>query len=72
MNLPQFNDNINLSIDEIFKIIILKERELINLKFKKATNQTFKFHKIKHLKRKIAHLKTLLTFRINTKIENIY
>ena len=40
------------------------ENELFNLRFKKATRQNFKSHEIKHKKRRLAQLKTLLTLRV--------
>ena len=44
---------------------MLLERELLDLKFKKATRQPVKSHEIKYAKRKIAQLKTVLTQRLN-------
>jgi len=64
MSLPQFNDIKALSNKEISELIIKTEKELFNLKFKKATRQPFKSHEIKAAKRKIAQLKTLLTVRL--------
>ena len=46
------------------KSIIETENELFNLRFKKATRQSFKSHNIKYTKRRLAQLKTLLTFRL--------
>lgn len=64
MSLPQFTDIISLSNTEISEAIIETENELFNLRFKKATRQSFKSHQIKHTKRKLAQLKTLLTLRL--------
>ena len=64
MGLPQFNDIISLSNTEISEAIIETENELFNLRFKKATRQNFKSHQIKFTKRRLAQLKTLLTFRL--------
>jgi large subunit ribosomal protein L29 len=64
MNLPQFTDILSLSNAEISKAIIETENELFNLRFKKATRQMFKSHEIKHTKRRLAQLKTLLTLRL--------
>jgi large subunit ribosomal protein L29 len=64
MGLPQFNDIISLSNNEISEAIIETENELFNLRFKKATRQNFKSHQIKSTKRRLAQLKTLLTFRL--------
>jgi large subunit ribosomal protein L29 len=65
MSLPQFNDIKELSNLEISDAIIKAEKELFNLKFKKATRQPFKSHEIKFTKRRLAQLKTVLTLRLN-------
>jgi large subunit ribosomal protein L29 len=64
MSLPQFTDVISLSNTEISEAIIETENELFNLRFKKATRQSFKSHQIKHTKCRLAQLKTLLTLRL--------
>jgi large subunit ribosomal protein L29 len=64
MGVPQFNDIISLSNAEISEAIIETENQLFNLRFKKATRQSFKSHEIKHIKRRLAQLKTLLTVRL--------
>ncbi len=64
MSLSKFADIISLSNDEISEAIIETENELFNLRFKKATRQSFKSHDIKHTKRRLAQLKTLLTLRL--------
>lgn len=64
MSLPQFNDIKELSNTEISDAIIKTEKELFNLKFKKATRQPFKSHEIKFTKRRLAQLKTVLTLRL--------
>ena len=61
----QFNEIIALSNSEISKEIIQIEKELFQLQFKKATRQPFKPHQIKHAKRRLAQLKTLLTLRLD-------
>ena len=66
MSLPQFNDIKELSNTEISDAILKTEKELFNLKFKKATRQPFKSHEIKFAKRRLAQLKTLLVLRVNT------
>lgn len=66
MSLSQFNDFKELSNVEISKVIIKNKKRLFFLRFKKATRQSFKSHEFKCIKRKIAQLKTLLTFRLNT------
>ena len=65
MSLPQFNDIKGLSNTEISDAIIKTEKELFNLKFKKATRQPFKSHEIKFTKRRLAQLKTVLTLRLD-------
>jgi len=65
MSLPQFNDIKTLSNVEISEAIIKNEKELFNLRFKKATRQPFKSHEIKHTKRRLAQLKTVLTLRLD-------
>ena len=71
MGVPQFTDIISLSNAEISEAIIETENELFNLRFKKATRQSFKSHEIKTSKRRLAQLKTLLTLRLeNLEQEN--
>ena len=64
MSLPQFIDILSLSNVEISKAIIETENKLFHLRFKKATRQNLKSHEIKHTKRQLAQLKTLLTERL--------
>ena len=64
MSLPQFTDIISFSTTEISEAIIETEYKLFNLRFKKALRQSFKSHEIKHTKRRLAQLKTLLTLRL--------
>jgi large subunit ribosomal protein L29 len=66
MGVPQFTDIISFSNTEISEAIIETEKELFNLRFKKATRQSFKSHEIKYKKRRLAQLKTLLTLRYQT------
>lgn len=65
MGLPRFNNIITLSNTEISEAIIQTEKELFDLRFKKATRQPFKPHEIKSTKRRLAQLKTLLTSRLD-------
>ena len=65
MSLPKFNEIQALSNLEISDAIIKAEKELFNLKFKKATRQPFKSHEIKFTKRRLAQLKTVLTLRLD-------
>ena len=64
MSLPQFADIRSLSNTEISDAILETETKLFNLRFKKATRQNFKSHDVKHTKRRLAQLKTLLTVRL--------
>ena len=64
MGLPKFTDIISLSNAEIAAAIIETEKQLFNLRFKKATRQTFKSNEITNAKRRLAQLKTLLTLRL--------
>lgn len=60
MSLSKFTDIVSLSVTDIPQAITETENQLFNLRFKKATRQSFKSHEIKNAKRKIAQLKTLL------------
>ena len=67
MGLPKFTDIISLSNTEISKEILETENQLFNLRFKKATRQTFKSNEVKNSRRRLAQLKTLLTFRLKNR-----
>ena len=64
MSIPQFTEIISLSKNEISEEIIKTENKLFNLRFKKATRQTFKSHEIKNARRLLAQLKTLLILQL--------
>jgi len=64
MSLPKFSESILISNNDISEEIVKTEKELFDLRFKKATRQSFKSHQIKYAKRRLAHLKTLLTKRL--------
>ena len=64
MGLPQFTDIMSFSNTQISEVIIETENKLFTLRFKKATRQNFKVHEIKHARRRLAQLKTLLTLRL--------
>jgi len=66
MSLPQFSDIYSLSNTEISEAILETENKLFNLRFKKATRQNFKSHEVKHTKRQLAQLKTLLAIRLDS------
>ena len=63
MALPKFSDVTSFSDTQISEEILKTEKELFNLRFKKATRQPFKAHEIKNTKRRIAQLKTFLTLK---------
>ena len=63
MGLHQFTEITSLSNNEIFEAINETENQLFNIRFKKATRQSFKSHEIKNAKRRLAQLKTLLTLK---------
>jgi large subunit ribosomal protein L29 len=67
MGISQFSDMISFSNTDISSAIIKTEKELFNLRFKKATRQSFKSHEVKEKKRQLAHLKTILTLRLKNK-----
>ena len=62
MSLSQFQDLLSLSNKEIDKEISKTQNEIFNLRFKKATRQTFK---LRNEKRKLAQLKTLLRMKLD-------
>jgi len=66
MAIPKFNDISKLSNDEVSESIVKNKKQLFTLRFKKSTRQPFKSHEIKHTKRRLAHLKTLLNLRLNS------
>ena len=70
MGLHTFTDIISFSNIEISAAIIETEKKLFNLRFKKATRQSFKSHEIKNTKRRLAQLKTLLTSRLQNLEQN--
>ena len=57
MSLPKYKELKNLTdLNDIEKEIFLAAKEVLDLKFKKATNQTIKSHIFIHLRRRIAQL----------------
>lgn len=70
MSLSKFADLISLSNKEISEEIIKTENEIFNLRFKKATRQSFKPNDIKSAKRKLAQFKTLLGMRLEESENN--
>lgn len=70
MSLVKFTDIISFSTTKIAETIIKTENLLFDLRFKKATRQNLKSHKIKNTKRRLAQLKTLLTLKTINKERN--
>lgn len=66
MDISQFTN------DELSNEIIQTEKELFELRFKKATRQPFKSHEIRKKKRKLVHFKTILTLRLNNKTKQCF
>jgi len=62
MELTNSNSKYNISIStrELIKELKEAEKILFDLRFKKATRQSFKPHEIKATKKKVARLKTIL------------
>ena len=73
MSLPTFTDIISLSNPEISEAIIETENKLFNLRFKKATRQSFKANEIKNVKQKIGIvISNKMQKTVVVKIENRY
>lgn len=64
MSLTEFSQVLSNSNEELEEKINKTEQELFNWRFKKATRQNIKPHQIKHAKRNLAQLKTLLGLRL--------
>ena len=60
MGLSQYSDILSLSSEEINVKILKVEKKIFDLRFKKATRQSYKSHQLKNEKRKLAQLKTRL------------
>ena len=67
MNLPKFSELIALTNREISEEIYKTEKIIFNLRFNRATQQTFKNHELKYNKCKLAQLKTLIRMRLPTR-----
>lgn len=69
MTLPKYNDlNFLSTISDIDQEIFIQQKNLLDLKIKKATNKKINCHLIVHTKRKIAQLKFKKTQILKTKI----
>lgn len=58
MGLSQYSSISSLSTEEINVEMVKIEKEIFDLRFKKATRQNYKLHELKNKKRKLAQLKT--------------
>jgi len=58
MGLSQYSTISSLSNQEINVEMVKIEKEIFDLRFKKATRQNYKLHELKNKKRKLAQLKT--------------
>lgn len=57
MSLPKYKDLKELNdIEAIDQEIFINQKNLFDLRIKKATNQSIKLHLFKHLKRRLAQL----------------
>lgn len=65
MSLLKVTETLNLSINEIYSEISIKENELFNLRIKQLTKKPCKLHRIKFVRRQIKHLRNLITLRLN-------
>lgn len=64
MSLSKISEMFSLSPYELKLEIQKTEVELVKLRFKNSTRQTFKPHELKHKKRYLRQVKTLLTAKI--------
>jgi len=66
MSLSQYSNILSLSSEEINAKILKVEKKIFDLRFKKATRQSYKSHQLKNEKRKLAQLKTRLFDQIQS------
>jgi|TARA_B100000524_G_scaffold278575_1_gene155282 large subunit ribosomal protein L29 len=59
MNFSKITELQKLDAESIEKEILLMSQQLVELRMKQATRQSFKPHEFKHTKRKLAQLLTL-------------
>ena len=67
MSMSKITDVLSFSNEELSDAIIQTEKELFDLRFKKATRQSFKSHEIKQKKCQLVYFKTILTLRLKNK-----
>jgi large subunit ribosomal protein L29 len=60
MTFPKIQEIQNLTKEEIKNKIVDLEKELFELRFKRATRKPFKPHLFKHIKHRIAQLSMIL------------
>ena len=68
----EFTNILSLSNDDISNAIIQTEKELFDLRFKKATRQSFKSHEIKQKRHQLVYYKTILTSRFKNKAKKCF
>jgi large subunit ribosomal protein L29 len=60
MNFPKIEEIKNLTSEELKNEILSLEKQLFDLRFKKATRKPFKPHLFKHTKHRLAQLSMIL------------
>jgi ribosomal protein L29 len=71
MGVPQFTDIISLSNIELSEAIVELKMNYLIYVLKKSNPSKFKSHEIKHTKRRLAQLKTLLGLRLENPEQKI-
>ena len=64
MSISNSNSKANMSFQELIDELKKAEKALFDLRFKKATRQSFKSHEIKATKKEVARIKTLLREKV--------
>ena len=64
MSISNSNSKDNMSFQELIDELKKAEKELFDLRFKKATRQPFKSHEIKATRKEVARIKTLLRDKV--------
>ena len=67
MGLSQYSNITSLSTDKINVEMVKIEKEIFDLRFKKATRQNYQLHELKNKKRKLAQLKTFARTLVDKK-----
>lgn len=69
MTLPKIADITQMDISSLAEEIIVKKRELFDLRLKRATRQDFQPHLFKHAKHRLAQLLTVEKSRSQSNAE---